>query len=69
MSVTIVPNSGILQNDRLDELRKQALTVCNNGLPDVLVEYLRALEKSHMNHIAEDRKRWRNEIDWKISTL
>jgi hypothetical protein len=65
VSVTVVPNSGILQDDYLDRLRGDALTASDAGLPEPLVYYLRALEKSFMTLKARERERWRNEIDWK----
>lgn len=65
MSVTVMPNSGILQDDRLDKLREDALIACPGGLPEELVYYLRALEKAFMDQKARERQEWRDKIDWK----
>lgn len=63
----VLPNTGILGNDGLDRLRGDALTVCDAGLPEPLVYYLRALEESYLDMKAEQKKRSVREIGWKFT--
>jgi hypothetical protein len=65
MSVSIVPNSGILFDDRLDRLRSDALMACQDGLPESLVYYLSALEVAFLERKLEEHRRSLRDIGWK----
>lgn len=63
--IAIVPNSGILQDDRLDNLRGGAIIAArDHGLPEPVVHYLRAIETAFMHLKYEEKKRWVAEIGW-----
>lgn len=61
----IMPNRGILFNDSLDKLRGDAIVACQDGLPEALVYYLRALETSYLGMLHEQHKRSASDIGWK----
>jgi hypothetical protein len=64
----VLPNTGILGNDSLDRLRGDALTACDDGLPEPLVYYLRAIEAAYLDMKAEQKRRSIREIGWKFTT-
>ena len=65
MSITVVPNSGILRNDMLDRLRGDAILASSvKGLPEPVVYYIRALESAYMEHEHQRRKAALAEIKW-----
>lgn len=66
MSVTVLPNTGILGNDHLDRLRGDALVATVNGLPEELVYYLRAIEGAYLDMKADQKRRAISEIGWKF---
>lgn len=60
-----IPNSGIMLNDRLDELRGRAILANReHPIPPEIVEYIRALESAHLSRVYETRRRWAEEIGW-----
>lgn len=68
MSVTIVPNSGIMSDDRLDSLRGDAIAAHHDTpLPDAVVHYLRALESDYLDRLHQQKKRSAREIGWKLT--
>lgn len=68
MSVTLVPNSGILSNDHLDRLRGDAIGAHHETpLPDAVVHYLRALESDYLDRQHAEKKKWAREIGWKLT--
>lgn len=66
MSVTIMPNTGILMDDNLDKLRRDALVEAQSGLPEAVVCYLRALESAYLGMKMEQKKSALRDIGWKF---
>lgn len=65
MSVTILPNTGIMGDDRLDKLRGDALVEHHAAtLPEPVVYYLRALEARYMDLRNEEKRRALREVGW-----
>jgi hypothetical protein len=68
MSVTLVPNSGIMSDDHLDKLRGEAIYAHHDTpMPDECVHYLRALEERYLDGLHQQKKRHAREIGWKLS--
>lgn len=67
MSLTIIPNSGIMSDDRLDKLRGDAISACVNGIPEPLVHYLHALERQYLDMRHNQKLESAREIGWKAN--
>jgi len=63
----VMPNSGILSDDRLDKLRGEALTASDAGLPEAVVYYLRAIESAYLGLKQQQKMAALNEITWKLA--
>lgn len=67
MNVSLIPNSGIMSDDRLDGLRQQAVMAHHDTpLPMAVVIYLRALEADYLDRIHAEKKRAASEIGWRL---
>jgi hypothetical protein len=68
VSVTIMANSGIMSDDRLDKLRSEAIWAHHDTpLPDAVVHYLRALEGDYLDRLHEQKKRDAREVGWRLT--
>lgn len=61
----LVPNSGIFNDDNLDRLRGDALMASEEGLPEPVVYYPRALESRLLDALIERKKAALRDIGWK----
>lgn len=61
----VLENSGILFDDELDKLRAAAILACQDGLPEDLVYYLKALEAAYLGKVHAEHRRSAQEIGWK----
>ena len=67
MSLHVVPNSGLFNNESLDRLRGEALTAfTGTEIPEVVVYYLRALESEVLSLKAEQKRRFATETGWRF---
>lgn len=71
MSISVVPNSGALFDDRLDGLRQSALIAIDDTpdlrLPIDVVTYINALEREVIDRKCRERKGWVEEL-WRPRT-
>lgn len=63
MSVTVIPNRGIMFSDELDRLRVAAVMEHQqNTLPEAVVYYIRALEDLYLDRLHRDHKQSAAEV-------
>lgn len=63
--IRTVPNSGIFNDESLDRLRGEAIAASQNGLPEEVVYYLRALEARLLEVMFERKRADLTTIGWK----
>lgn len=71
MSVTIVPNSGIFNNEALDRSRVEALTALHKvgmKLPEAVVYYLRDIEREYLAMRHREKQSSLREVGWPMET-
>jgi hypothetical protein len=62
----VMPNRGIMLDDRLDGLRMQAVEASfNHPIPIPVAVYIEALELQHIDRLFELHKQHMREIGWR----
>lgn len=62
--VHVLPNTGIMSDDWLDDLRVKALCAIDAGgkIPDAVVVYIQALEREYLSRLHQQKQQSAEEL-------